>query len=93
MKGVVYLGDSKVEVRDFPRPEPGLGQVVTEMKVAGLCGSDLHKYHSSQQKRDPLKFNSDISMNFEYLVVATVLGISTVLEVVLMESLLANTLF
>ena len=49
MKGVVYLGDSKVEVRDFPRPEPGLGQVVTEMKVAGLCGSDLHKYHSSQK--------------------------------------------
>ena len=23
MKGVVYLGDSKVEVRDFPRPERG----------------------------------------------------------------------
>ncbi len=42
MKGVVYLGNSKVEVRDFPRPEPGPGQVVTEMKVAGLCGSDLH---------------------------------------------------
>ncbi|MDP6041214.1 MAG: alcohol dehydrogenase catalytic domain-containing protein [Candidatus Latescibacteria bacterium] len=49
MKGVVYLGDSEVEVRDFPRPEPGPGQVVIQMKVAGLCGSDLHKYHSSRE--------------------------------------------
>ena len=48
MKGVVYLGESEVEVRDFPQPEPGSGQVVVEMKVAGLCGSDLHKYHSSR---------------------------------------------
>lgn len=48
MKGVVYLGDSEVEVRDFPRPEPASGQVLIAMKVAGLCGSDLHKYHSSR---------------------------------------------
>lgn len=48
MKGVVYLGESEVEVRDFPEPEPGTGQVVIEMKIGGLCGSDLHKYHSSR---------------------------------------------
>ena len=48
MKGVVYLGDSQVEVRDFPQPEPGPGQVLIQSKVAGLCGSDLHKYHSSR---------------------------------------------
>ena len=49
MKGVVYLGDSEVEVRDFSKPEPGLGQVVIQMKVGGLCGSDLHKYHSNRE--------------------------------------------
>ncbi len=49
MKGVVYLGDSEVEVRDFPDPEPGSGQVVIQMKIGGLCGSDLHKYHSSRE--------------------------------------------
>ena len=48
MKGVVYLGEGAVEVREYPRPRPGPGQVVIEMKAAGLCGSDLHKYHSSQ---------------------------------------------
>lgn len=49
MKGVVYLGESKVEVRDFPQPEPGPGQVVIQLKVGGLCGSDLHKYHISRE--------------------------------------------
>ncbi|MEE2657751.1 MAG: alcohol dehydrogenase catalytic domain-containing protein [Candidatus Latescibacterota bacterium] len=49
MRGVVYLGESEVEVRDFPDPEPGPGQVVIEMRVGGLCGSDLHKYHSSRE--------------------------------------------
>ena len=48
MKGVVYLGGSEVEVREIPKPEPGPNEVVIEMKVGGLCGSDLHKYHSSR---------------------------------------------
>ena len=48
MRGVVYLGESEVEVREFDRPHAGSGQVVIEMRVAGLCGSDLHKYHSSR---------------------------------------------
>ena len=49
MKGVVYLGESEVEVRDFPQPTPGEGEVLVEMKVAGLCGSDLHKYHNTRE--------------------------------------------
>jgi len=49
MKGVVYLGESKVEVREFPDPEPGPGEALIAMRVAGLCGSDLHKYHSSRE--------------------------------------------
>ena len=48
MKGVVYLGDSEVEVREIAKPDPGPTEVVIEMKVGGLCGSDLHKYHSSR---------------------------------------------
>ena len=41
MESVVYLGDSLVDVRDFPQPEPGPGQVLIQSKVAGLCGSDV----------------------------------------------------
>ena len=49
MQGVVYLGESRVEIRDFRQPEPGPGQVVIQSTIAGLCGSDLHKYHSSRE--------------------------------------------
>ena len=49
VKGVVYLGDNAVEVREFPRPKPGPGEALIEMKVAGLCGSDLHKYHKDKR--------------------------------------------
>ena len=32
MKGVVFLGDKKAEVRDFPRPEPGPGTAFPSKK-------------------------------------------------------------
>jgi len=46
MKGVVFLGDRKIEVRNFPDPTPGPGEVVIEMKASGMCGSDLKFYRS-----------------------------------------------
>ena len=48
MRGVAYLGNGKVEVREFPRPKAGPNSAVVEMKTAGLCGSDLHKYHNTK---------------------------------------------
>jgi threonine dehydrogenase-like Zn-dependent dehydrogenase len=47
MRGVVFKGDRRVEVAQFPDPEPGQGEVVLEIKASGLCGSDLKFY------RDP----------------------------------------
>ena len=32
-------------IRDVPEPAAGEGQVKIEVKVAGICGSDLHIYH------------------------------------------------
>jgi len=46
MRGVVFLGDRKVEMRNFPDPTPGPGEVVVEMKASGMCGSDLKFYRS-----------------------------------------------
>jgi len=47
MRGVVFLGDRKVELRSFPDPTPGPGEVVLEMKASGMCGSDLKFYRSA----------------------------------------------
>jgi len=49
MKGVVYLGEGEVEVREFPDPKPGPNEVLIQMGAAGLCGSDLHKYHKTRE--------------------------------------------
>jgi len=48
MKGIVYLGNRKCMVKDFPVPEPGNCEVRIQMKASGICGSDLHVYRSSQ---------------------------------------------
>ena len=46
MKGAVFLGNRKVELRSFPDPTPGPGEVVLQMKASGMCGSDLKFYRS-----------------------------------------------
>jgi threonine dehydrogenase-like Zn-dependent dehydrogenase len=47
MKGAVFLGNRRIEVRTFPDPTPGPGEVVIEMKASGMCGSDLKFYRSA----------------------------------------------
>jgi len=46
MKGVVFLGERKLEIRDFPDPTPGPREVVLEIKASGMCGSDLRPYRN-----------------------------------------------
>ena len=47
MKGLVFLGDRKIELLDFPDPSPGPGEVVLEIKASGMCGSDLKVYRGA----------------------------------------------
>lgn len=44
MRGMIFRGDCKVAVLDFPDPVPGAGEAIVEMKASGMCGSDLHFY-------------------------------------------------
>ena len=50
MKGVVLPGNSTVEFREYPVPEPGPGQALLKMKASSICGSDIraiyHKHHT-----------------------------------------------
>src|SRR6516162_8694921 len=46
MKGVVFLGDRKLELRRFPDPTPGPRDVILAIKASGMCGSDLHTYRA-----------------------------------------------
>ena len=60
MRGAVFLGNRKVELRNFPDPTPGPGEVVIEMKASGMCGSDLKFYRSAPgEAQKSLGFSAD----------------------------------
>jgi len=42
MKAVIYEEPGRFEVREVAVPEPGLGEVLIRVLVAGVCGTDLH---------------------------------------------------
>ena len=44
MKEVVITGPKQYEVREVPVPHPGDGEVLIQMKAAGVCGSDVHQF-------------------------------------------------
>jgi L-iditol 2-dehydrogenase len=45
MKQAVLSEPQKVVFRDVPKPEPGPGQVLIQVKRIGICGSDIHAYY------------------------------------------------
>ena len=51
MRGITFLGDRELEIRDFPDPKPGPGEVILQMKASGMCGSDLHAYRGAWPPR------------------------------------------
>lgn len=48
MRGVFLPGNSTAEVREYPVPTPGPGQLLLRMGASGICGSDIgyifHEY-------------------------------------------------
>ncbi len=51
MRGVIFLGDRELEIRDLSDPTPGPGEVVIAMRSSGLCGSDLRPYRTPKAER------------------------------------------
>jgi len=47
MRGIVFLGDRKLTLQEFPDPVPGEGEVVLAIKASGMCGSDLKHYRAA----------------------------------------------
>ncbi|CAF0926769.1 unnamed protein product [Rotaria sordida] len=41
MRGVILPGNSTVEFRELPIPQPGKGQVLVKIKASSICGSDI----------------------------------------------------
>lgn len=54
MKAVVYDRPAEFTVREIARPDPGPGQVLIKVGVAGVCGTDLHIHHGEFGPTYPL---------------------------------------
>jgi alcohol dehydrogenase/L-iditol 2-dehydrogenase len=50
MKALVKyeLAPDRVEIREVPDPTPGPGEVIVEVRAAGICGSDIEMYRNVQ---------------------------------------------
>jgi hypothetical protein len=55
MRGVVFVGERELEIREFPDLTPGPGEVIVAIKASGMCGSDLHSYREPKSVRTPDK--------------------------------------
>jgi 2-desacetyl-2-hydroxyethyl bacteriochlorophyllide A dehydrogenase len=45
IRRAVVTAPGIVELHDAPEPRPAAGQAVVRLRLAGVCGSDVHAYH------------------------------------------------
>jgi L-iditol 2-dehydrogenase len=62
-----------VELREFPRPEPGPEDVILAVEAVGVCGSDLHQWHSSHSW--PVNYPVVLGHEFGGVIAATGSGV------------------
>jgi threonine dehydrogenase-like Zn-dependent dehydrogenase len=53
VKALVWHGGDALALETLPDPEAGAGQVVLDIQLAGICGSDLHPYRGHPGPRRP----------------------------------------
>ena len=45
MLAAVYHTNSDIRIEEFPRPEPGEGEILIRIRASGICGSDLMEWY------------------------------------------------
>ncbi|MFE1453457.1 alcohol dehydrogenase catalytic domain-containing protein [Streptomyces olivaceoviridis] len=50
VRALRFAAKEQVSIVDTPLPEPGPGELVIDVKAAGLCGSDLHYFHMTHEE-------------------------------------------
>jgi len=60
MRGVYFLEPGKLEMREVPIPEPGVGEVVIKVESATTCGTDLKAYRRGHKLfKPPMPFGHE----------------------------------
>ena len=53
MRAFVYHGANSGSVEEIPDPVPAEGELLVEVLVSGICGSDVHGYSGDTGRRFP----------------------------------------
>ena len=53
MKALMYRGPWTMPVEEVDEPTAAAGQVVVDVKAAGICGSDVHGFTGNSGRRSP----------------------------------------
>lgn len=61
MRGVLLPGERRVEIKEFPVPEPGHGQVLIKMKASSICGSDIRAIYREHLGHGPEAYQNVIA--------------------------------
>ncbi|MBV8174901.1 MAG: zinc-binding dehydrogenase [Verrucomicrobia bacterium] len=61
MMGAVLPGNSSVELKEFPIPEPGYGQVLIKTKSSTICGSDIRAIYREHVGKGPEGYQNKIA--------------------------------
>jgi threonine dehydrogenase-like Zn-dependent dehydrogenase len=54
VKALVFTAPGQVELLDVPEPDPAPGEVLVEVRAAGICGSELHGARRPGFRQPPL---------------------------------------
>ncbi len=47
----VWVENNVLGIREIPVPEPGPGDVLVRIRACGICGSDLHAFHTEDPRQ------------------------------------------
>ena len=61
MSGAILPGNSTVELREYPVPGPGQGQVLIRMKASSICGSDIRAIYREHLGEGPEAYQGVIA--------------------------------
>jgi threonine dehydrogenase-like Zn-dependent dehydrogenase len=65
VRGVILPGDSTTDLREFPDPEPGPGQVLLAMRASTICGSDIRAIYREHAQGDPAEMYQGVVAGHE----------------------------
>jgi (R,R)-butanediol dehydrogenase / meso-butanediol dehydrogenase / diacetyl reductase len=65
MQGLLFLGERRLRLQEFPNPQPGPGAVLIKIGRAAVCGTDIHKYRAPAVRTETLADGSPLIVGHE----------------------------